>query len=94
VITYTHAHAHANTTTVFWEASTRTASSFYVAISRLGGIPLTFNKGTSSVKKGETFEDTMKMMVCVCARVYVYELYVCCFFVFVFVCVCVHERER
>lgn len=47
---------------MFYENSTRTCSSFTAAMQRLGGSVLMFNEATSSVKKGETYEDTVKMM--------------------------------
>ncbi len=48
---------------VFYEASTRTSSSFIAAMQRLGGqcIPITGVK-FSSVSKGETLEDTMRTL--------------------------------
>jgi aspartate carbamoyltransferase len=44
----------------FFEPSTRTQLSFESAMLRIGGQVLRFNKDTSSVKKGETFTDTIK----------------------------------
>jgi aspartate carbamoyltransferase catalytic subunit len=44
--------------TFFLENSTRTKHSFAVAISRLGGLHLDFNAETSSLKKGESLEET------------------------------------
>jgi aspartate carbamoyltransferase len=44
----------------FFEPSTRTQLSFESAMVRLGGNVIRFNKDTSSVKKGETFYDTIK----------------------------------
>ena len=44
--------------TSFLENSTRTKHSFAVAIRRLGGLFLDFNAETSSLKKGETLEET------------------------------------
>ena len=43
---------------LFYENSTRTAMSFAMAASRLGAVPLTLSVERSSVKKGETLEDT------------------------------------
>ncbi len=44
--------------TSFLENSTRTKHSFAVAIRRLGGLYLDFNAETSSLKKGESLEET------------------------------------
>jgi aspartate carbamoyltransferase len=46
----------------FFEPSTRTQLSFESAMMRIGGKVLRFNKDTSSVKKGETFTDTIKTL--------------------------------
>ena len=46
----------------FFEPSTRTMMSFESAMLRLGGNIINFNPITSSLKKGETFEDTMKTL--------------------------------
>lgn len=50
---------------LFYEPSTRTSSSFYSAMVRLGGsvIPIN-NVQYSSVAKGETLEDTIRTMQC------------------------------
>jgi aspartate carbamoyltransferase len=50
---------------LFYEPSTRTSSSFYSAMVRLGGhvIPIN-NVAYSSVAKGETLEDTIRTMQC------------------------------
>lgn len=48
--------------TVFYEASTRTSCSFQAAMLRLGGSVITVNSGDSSVKKGESLEDTIQAM--------------------------------
>ena len=45
---------------LFYENSTRTAMSFAMAASRLGAVPLTLSVERSSVKKGETLEDTAR----------------------------------
>ncbi len=45
---------------LFFEPSTRTMNSFSVAVMRLGGQILPFNAESSSLKKGETFYDTVK----------------------------------
>ncbi len=45
---------------LFFEPSTRTMNSFSVAVMRLGGQVLSFNAESSSLKKGETFYDTVK----------------------------------
>lgn len=47
---------------LFFEPSTRTASSFNTAMQRLGGSVATLNAATSSHQKGETLEDTIKVM--------------------------------
>jgi aspartate carbamoyltransferase catalytic subunit len=44
---------------VFYEDSTRTRNSFEIAAKRLGAEVVTWDKGTSSAKKGETFMDTI-----------------------------------
>ena len=51
--------------TLFFEPSTRTLLSFTSAMHRLGGSVLGFSEmGSSSVKKGETLADTIKMAEC------------------------------
>ena len=50
--------------TLFYEPSTRTASSFDAAMQRLGGRVLNVQTQTSSVKKGETLQDTIRTMAC------------------------------
>jgi aspartate carbamoyltransferase catalytic subunit len=52
-------------TNLFYEPSTRTSSSFYAAMVRLGGqvIPIN-NVAYSSVAKGETLHDTIRTMQC------------------------------
>lgn len=45
---------------VFFEPSTRTSMSFETAMIKLGGNVTAFHSISSSLKKGETFEDTMK----------------------------------
>ncbi|XP_071499632.1 multifunctional protein CAD-like [Diadema antillarum] len=47
---------------MFYEASTRTASSFVAAMQRLGGSVIHFNASTSSHQKGESLADTVQMM--------------------------------
>ncbi|MFZ9737485.1 MAG: aspartate carbamoyltransferase catalytic subunit [Prochlorotrichaceae cyanobacterium] len=47
-------------TTLFFEASTRTRSSFELAAKRLSADTLTFSPGSSSLSKGETILDTAK----------------------------------
>ncbi|MBV8164675.1 MAG: aspartate carbamoyltransferase catalytic subunit [Candidatus Eremiobacteraeota bacterium] len=44
---------------MFFEASTRTRTSFAVAASRLGATWIDFSTGASSLAKGESLEDTM-----------------------------------
>lgn len=47
---------------VFYENSTRTALSFAAATAHLGATPLTLSVEHSSVKKGETLEDTIRTL--------------------------------
>ncbi|XP_066960303.1 multifunctional protein CAD isoform X3 [Macrobrachium rosenbergii] len=47
---------------MFYEVSTRTHCSFQAAFQRLGGRVITMDTNTSSVKKGETLEDSVMMM--------------------------------
>ena len=47
---------------VFYEPSTRTSLSFEVAMKKLGGEVINFNKEHSSVKKGESVYDTLKTL--------------------------------
>lgn len=50
-------------TNLFYEPSTRTSSSFYSAMARLGGSVIPINDVSfSSVSKGETLEDTIQVM--------------------------------
>lgn len=52
-------------TTVFLEPSTRTRLSFTYAMKRLGGVVVDFGaEEITSRAKGESFEDTMKMLDC------------------------------
>ena len=46
---------------LFFEPSTRTQNSYSTAVMRLGGQVLTFNSSVSSMTKGETFYDTVKI---------------------------------
>ncbi|XP_076067925.1 carbamoyl-phosphate synthetase 2, aspartate transcarbamylase, and dihydroorotase rudimentary isoform X2 [Oratosquilla oratoria] len=48
--------------TMFYEVSTRTCCSFQAAMQRLGGRVISMDTNTSSVKKGETLEDSVVMM--------------------------------
>lgn len=48
--------------TVFFEPSTRTEWSFATAMMRLGGSEKKFNEASSSVKKGESPKDTIKIL--------------------------------
>ncbi|CEP03427.1 aspartate carbamoyltransferase [Plasmodiophora brassicae] len=48
--------------TVFYEASSRTSSSFQAAMLRLGGTVVPVHSEWSSVTKGESLEDTMRTM--------------------------------
>jgi aspartate carbamoyltransferase len=52
--------------TVFFEASTRTEWSFASAMMRLGGGEKRFDQSSSSTKKGETLEDTMRVLSSYC----------------------------
>ncbi|XP_045107647.1 CAD protein-like isoform X4 [Portunus trituberculatus] len=47
---------------MFYEVSTRTNCSFQAAVQRLGGRTVTLDSNTSSVKKGESLEDSVIMM--------------------------------
>ena len=49
-------------TSLFYEPSTRTSCSFKAAMLRLGGSVLDVNIDSCSVKKGETFEDTVQTL--------------------------------
>lgn len=52
-------------TNLFYEASTRTSSSFYAAMTKLGGSVIPINGVQfSSVSKGETLEDTVRTVGC------------------------------
>ncbi|CAK7896628.1 protein Ura2p [[Candida] anglica] len=50
--------------TMFYEPSTRTSSSFDAAMQRLGGRVVAVPAGASSVKKGETLQDTIRTLAC------------------------------
>ncbi len=47
---------------LFYEPSTRTQCSFTAAMFRLGGSSMQINTESSSVKKGETLEDTVRCL--------------------------------
>lgn len=47
---------------VFYEVSTRTSSSFAAAMQRLGGRVINMDETSSSVKKGETLEDSIAVL--------------------------------
>lgn len=47
---------------IFYEVSTRTSCSFATAMLRLGGQVVQMNESSSSVKKGETLEDSIAVM--------------------------------
>jgi aspartate carbamoyltransferase len=47
---------------LFYEASTRTSSSFISAMERLGGSVISINSKDSSIAKGETLQDTVRTM--------------------------------
>jgi aspartate carbamoyltransferase len=52
---------------VFYEPSTRTSSSFFSAMTRLGGSVIPINEvNYSSVTKGESLEDTIRTLECYC----------------------------
>ena len=48
--------------TLFYEPSTRTSASFDAAMQRLGGRTIAIATGQSSVKKGETLQDTLRTL--------------------------------
>jgi carbamoyl-phosphate synthase/aspartate carbamoyltransferase len=50
--------------TMFFEASTRTSSSFEAAMLRLGGQVVSVSATTSSVQKGESLADTVRTLGC------------------------------
>ncbi|WFD01455.1 Carbamoyl-phosphate synthase [Malassezia obtusa] len=50
--------------TLFFEESTRTSSSFDAAMNRLGGRVVAINTSRSSVAKGETLADTVRTLGC------------------------------
>ena len=50
--------------TMFYEPSTRTSTSFDAAMQRLGGRVVAVDHGSSSVKKGETLQDTIRTLSC------------------------------
>lgn len=50
--------------TMFYEPSTRTSSSFDAAMQRLGGRVVAVAAGASSIKKGETLQDTIRTLAC------------------------------
>ena len=49
---------------LFYEPSTRTSCSFHAAMLRLGGSVLSVPVDQSSVKKGETLQDTIRTLCC------------------------------
>lgn len=50
----------------FCEPSTRTSCSFQAAMQRLGGTVISVNNTDSSLKKGESLEDTIQTLSCYC----------------------------
>lgn len=50
--------------TMFYEPSTRTSTSFDAAMQRLGGRVVPVSIASSSVKKGETLQDTIRTLAC------------------------------
>eukprot|EP00752_Nemacystus_decipiens_P005445 g4935.t1 len=51
---------------LFYENSTRTACSFQAAMLRLGGTYVAVDAASSSIKKGETLEDTVRCLLSYC----------------------------
>ena len=64
IISYKHYHLKERKILVnaFFEPSTRTSLSFESAMYRLGGDVITFQHDFSSLKKVESFEDTIKTL--------------------------------
>ena len=56
---FTHQFSKKILVNAFFEPSTRTSLSFETAMYKLGGNVITFQKDTSSLKKGESFGDTI-----------------------------------
>lgn len=54
---------------VFYEPSTRTSCSFQAAMLRLGGSIVSINESHSSIKKGESLEDTIQTVTQYCDAV-------------------------
>ncbi|CAN0149566.1 unnamed protein product [Ectocarpus sp. 12 AP-2014] len=52
--------------TLFYETSTRTACSFQAAVARLGGTFVSVDPASSSIKKGESLEDTVMSLLSYC----------------------------
>lgn len=50
--------------TMFYEPSTRTSASFDAAMQRLGGRVIPVSVSSSSVKKGETLQDSIRTLAC------------------------------
>jgi aspartate carbamoyltransferase len=55
---------HHTMTTLFYEPSTRTACSFQAAMLRLGGSVIPVPVDQSSIKKGESLQDTIRTLCC------------------------------
>ncbi len=51
---------------LFYEPSTRTSSSFYAAMIKLGGSVMTINEQSSSIAKGESLYDTIRTLATYC----------------------------
>ncbi|KZF23111.1 carbamoyl-phosphate synth [Xylona heveae TC161] len=51
-------------TTMFYEPSTRTSASFDAAMQRLGGRTIAITTSHSSIKKGESLQDTIRTLGC------------------------------
>lgn len=59
---------------MFYEASTRTSSSFSAAMQRLGGMVISMDKETSSVQKGETLEGCFPIRFSKFSYLFIYSL--------------------
>ncbi|MFG1926188.1 ornithine carbamoyltransferase [Cryptosporangium sp. NPDC048952] len=66
---YTPLQGPKSVAVVFDKPSTRTRVSFAVGISELGGYPLVLDSGTSQLGRGETIEDTTRVLDRQCAAI-------------------------